>query len=260
MRRIACEECRARGQSLMCQMPASVLGDLRGAGTALLYRPRQVIFGEGMPAEALYLVCRGAVKVYHADRFGREHILAIAAPGDLLGEIASADGDVLSTSAEALTEAQVLHLPRQRIASFIERHPETAMRFLAALSRELAAARHKVRDLALKSAESRLAGLLLELACSAGDGGLPARRIHLAHGRRELAEMVGVSTETAIRLLAALKRKGAIATEGRDVLIADPDRLARIAQHDDSMPPEVRRATGSTTPTAPKPDAAQFEP
>ncbi|MGH7789188.1 MAG: Crp/Fnr family transcriptional regulator, partial [Candidatus Binatia bacterium] len=164
-------------------------------------------------------------------------------PGDLLGEISLADGDVLSSSAEALTEAQVLLLPRQRIAAFVERHPETAMRFLAALSRELAVARHKVRDLALKSAESRLAGLLLQLAHSAGDGGTPARRLHLAYGRRELAEMVGVSTETAIRLLAALKRKGAITTEGRDVLIADPERLARIAQHDDATPLELRHVT-----------------
>jgi CRP-like cAMP-binding protein len=179
------------------------------------------------------------VKLYHADRFGREHILAVAGPGSLLGELSLSDGDVLSLSAEALTDAQVLHLPRERIAGFVERHPQTGMRLLAALSRELAVARHKVRDLALKSAESRLAGLLLQLAGAAGDAGAPARHLHLDYRRRELADMVGVTTETAIRLLAGLKRKGAIATSGRDVVIADAERLTRIAQHDDAAPSGV---------------------
>jgi CRP-like cAMP-binding protein len=246
MRRIPCEACPARTGSLTCDLPDDVLGDFRAAGSTMLCRPRQVIFGEGMPAAALYLLCSGAVKLYHADRFGREHILEVAGPGDMLGELSLDEDDVMSASAEALTEAQVLYLPRERIAAFLERHPETAMRFLAALSRELSHARHKVRELALKGAESRLAGLLLRLARAGGDRTTPARQLDLPYTRRELAEMVGVSTETAIRLLAALKRRGAITTAGREVVIADAERLARIAQHDDATPAEVRPR--STTP------------
>lgn len=240
MRRIPCEACPARTGSLMCEVPEGTLSDFRAAGTTMLYRPRQVIFGEGMPSAALYLVCRGAVKLYHSDRFGRQHILEVAGPGALLGELSLDDGDVMSASAEALSEAQVLHLPRERVAAFVERHPETGMRFVAALSRELALARHKVRELALKGAESRLAGLLLRLARADGDDIGPAHHLHLPYTRRELAEMVGVSTETAIRLLAVLKRRGAITAEGRDVVIADAERLARIAQHDDTGADEGR--------------------
>lgn len=233
MRRIACENCTARVDSLVCDIPADVLGDLRAAGSAMIYRPRQVIFGEGTPSSALFLVCHGAVKLYHSDRFGRDHILEIAGPGALVGELSLDDGDVMSVSAEALTEAQVSSYSRERLTSFIQRHPETGVRFLAALSRELAVARRKARDLALKGAESRLAGLLLQLGRAAGD--LEAgRAIGLRYSRRELAEMIGVSTETAIRLLAALKRKGAIRSEGRDVVLDDLDRLTRIAQHDET--------------------------
>jgi CRP-like cAMP-binding protein len=234
MRRIPCESCAVRGASLACNLPADVLADFRAAGTAVLYRPRQVIFGEGTPAAALYLLCHGAVKIFHSDRFGRDHILEVAAPGALLGELALDDGELMSVSAEALTEAQVLHLSRERLAEFIRRHPETALRFMAALSRELAVARQKVRELALKSAEGRLAGLLLQLARTDGTGVAAGARLHLPYTRRELAEMVGVSTETAIRLLAGLKRKGAIAADKREVVIADAERLMRIAQHDET--------------------------
>ena len=239
MRRIHCTDCRARPGNPVCDLPTDVLGDFRAAGSAMLYRPRQVIFGEGMPAAALYLVCHGAVKLYHSDRFGRDYILEIAAPGSLLGELSLDEDDTMSVSAEAQTEVQVLYLPRNRLAAFVERHPETAVRLLAALSRELAGARHKIRDLAFKSAESRLAGLLLQLA--GARGGVPARRLQLPYTRRALAEMIGVSTETAIRLLATLKRKGTIATEGREVVIADAAQLARIARHDDPTELEIQR-------------------
>jgi CRP-like cAMP-binding protein len=233
MRRISCENCTARAASLVCDVPGDVLGDLRAAGSAMLYRPRQVIFGEGAPSTALFLVCHGAVKLYHSDRFGRDHILEVAGPGALIGELSLDDEDQMSVSAEALTESQVSSFSRERLAAFIQRHPETGVRFMAALSRELAVARRKARDLALKGAESRLAGLLLQLARAGGELG-PGRPLGLRYSRRELAEMIGVSTETAIRLLTALKRKGAIRSDGRDVVLADVDRLTRIAQHDEA--------------------------
>ena len=238
MRRIPCESCSVRGANLACNLPADVLADFRAAGTAILYRPRQVIFGEGTPAAALYLLCHGAVKVFHSDRFGRDHILEVAAPGALLGELALDDGELMSVSAEALTDAQVLHLPRERLAAFLRRHPETALRFMAALSRELVVARQKVRELALKSAEARLAGLLLQLARAETVEVASGARLHLPYTRRELAEMIGVSTETAIRLLAGLKRKRAVAADKREVVIVDAERLMRIAQHDDTTVPE----------------------
>jgi CRP-like cAMP-binding protein len=114
---------------------------------------------------------------------------------------------------------------------FLQRHPLTAVRLLGALSEELASARQKTRDLALKGAESRLASLLLRLVSADGapDDG---QRVALPYTRRELAEMVGVSTETAIRLLARLKKKKAIDTNRRDLVVIDAEKLQRIANTD----------------------------
>lgn len=57
-------------------------------------------------------------------------------------------------------------------------------------------------------------------------------RFTLRSSRRELAERIGVSTETAIRLLGRLKQKRAIATSQRELVIADAEKLAPIANHD----------------------------
>jgi CRP-like cAMP-binding protein len=232
MRKIRCETCPTRSQGAICDLPVDALKDFQLAGSTAIYRPRQVIFSEGAPPNGLYLICSGSVKLYHSDRFGREHILEIADPGSILGELSLDDGPPLSISAEAITEAQLCFLSRERLVPFLQKHPETAIRLVTTLSAELAAARRKVRDLALKGAESRLAGLLVQLARA--NGAEPAgRQVQLGYSRRELAEMVGVSTETAIRLLGKLKQKHAITVERREITITDFDKLTKLANYDE---------------------------
>jgi len=216
---------------MLCDLPPDALEDFRTAGAVALYKPRQVIFSEGGPSAGLYLICHGAVKLYHSDRFGRDHILEIAGPGVLLGELSLEDNTTLSVSAEAITEAQLSYLSRDRLSSFLGKYPSTGVRFIEALSRELASAREKARDLALKGAESRLATLLMQLARTEGEPA-PGARLQLQYTRRELAEMIGVSTETAIRLLSRLKERGVLDSDRRTLIIADPERLTRIANHE----------------------------
>ena len=66
-----------------------------------------------------------------------------------------------------------------------------------------------------------------------GQGEAPAggdAHVRLRYSRRELAEMIGVCPETAIRLLGKLKRRGVIAPEGRQIVVTDLDKLLRVAQ------------------------------
>jgi CRP-like cAMP-binding protein len=210
-------------------LPPEAMEDFRAIGQMRMCKPRQVLFGEGNPCEGLYLLCHGNVKLYHSDRFGREHILEIAGPGTVLGEFAANGDETMSASAEALTESQISFLPHDAIVTLVQKHSVTAVRLIEALSRELATARRKTRDLALKPAESRLAGLLLQL-CKA-EGSDAGQTVALPYSRRELAEMIGVSTETAIRLLSKMKKRGIIQMDRNGMRIAEVERLTRIAEH-----------------------------
>jgi len=232
MRRIACENCPIRDTSCIADLPAKKLDEFRGMSSMVIYKPRQVIFHEDTPAGGLYVLCHGAVKLYQSDRFGRDHILGVAAPGEVLGELPLDPQEPYSASAEALTASQLCYLPRERLGPFIQMHPMTGIRLIAALSKALGVARRKARDLALKRAETRLAELLVELVENAGETTDDGRtRIKLEYSRREIAEMIGVSTETAIRLLGQLQRRKVIATHRRQLIIADVERLARLANH-----------------------------
>jgi len=230
MRKILCENCAIRDTGIIADLPIEKLDEFRSCSTTAIYKARQVIFHEGTPASGLYILCHGAVKLYQSDRFGRDHILAVAGDGDVLGELPVDPTESYSTSAEALTESQLCYLPRERLVQFIQLHPMTGVRLIAALSTALGAARKKARDLALKPAETRLAELLLYIARSAGQPiSNGATRITLGYSRREIAEMIGVSTETAIRLLGRLKKKRVITAHQRELVIADVEKLARFA-------------------------------
>jgi CRP-like cAMP-binding protein len=234
MRKIMCESCPVRVDGALCNVPPEAQEDFRSVATNIVFRAHQVVFAEGTPSTGLYLVCSGTVKLFHADRFGREHILEVAGPGAVLGEFSLGPGQPLSISAETLTESQLALLPRERLEWFVRRYPDTAIRLIDTLTRDLGRARRKVRDLAFKDAQSRLATLLVQLAEAAN--GQPSRRVRLSYKRREIAEMIGVSTETAIRLLAKLKGKQVIAVDRRDIVITDLPQLTRIARHDECEP------------------------
>lgn len=231
MRKIACESCALRRRGIIADLRDEQLESFHACSTVALYRPRQVIFHAGASASGLYILCHGAVKLYQSDRFGRDHILAVATAGDILGELPSDPLATYSAAAEALTEAQLCYLSRARLTPFLEEHPMVGVRLIAALSAALGAARRKVRALALKPAEGRLAELLIQLA-NANNRSDTGRGFTLRYSRRELAQMIGVSTETVIRILGRLKRKRAISTAHRELIIADMGQLAAIANHD----------------------------
>lgn len=231
MRKISCEDCALRDRSIVGDLTDAELAAFRRCGVTVLYRRRQVIFHERSPAAGLYVLCQGQVKLYQSDRFGREHILGVAHPVDVLGELPADPQESYSVSAEAVTDVQVCFLPRERLIPFIREHPAVGVRLIGALSRALGAARQKVRELALKTAEGRLAALLLDLARTEARGDV-ATRFRLPYTRREIGEMIGVSPETAIRLLAALRRKRLIDLGGREVALLDGPRLRRLAAQD----------------------------
>jgi len=110
MRRIDCEHCAIRTtKDIIRDLPLSELDTFRACGTSAIYKHRQIIFHEGNPANGLYILCHGAVKLYQSDRFGHDHILDIAVPGDVLGELPLDPTESYSVSAEAIADSQLCY-------------------------------------------------------------------------------------------------------------------------------------------------------
>ena len=247
MRKVRCEECTLRKMCIVADLQNDKLDRFRAWSHSATYRSRQVIFHNGAPATGLYILCYGAVKLYQSDRFGRDHIVSVAGPGEIIGEVPTNVADPYSVSAEAMTDSQLCYLPREHLDELFQLHPRSAVCVAMLLSKALSATRKKARALALKSAEGRLADLIIQLAAASngnghangnGNGNGNGRkggitRLQLRYSRREIAEMIGVSTETAIRLLGRLEEKKAITVAHRELAIADAQKLARIANYED---------------------------
>jgi CRP/FNR family transcriptional regulator len=163
------------------------------------------------------------VKTSSALPDGREQILGISGPGDLLGFEALYE-NAYGCTAEAVTEVEVCGLPRAKLSELLSRHPEISLNFIRLLNRELERSRTQVRDLGVKDAKERVASLLLSLS-----PGRDAKTFSLALTRAEIAEMVGVAPETLIRILSEFKRKKLIQARGREIAILNPARLSTLA-------------------------------
>ncbi len=189
----------------------------------------ETVFQEGMPAFGLYLVCRGKVKLAKRTRGGHSQILKLLGPGEILGEKTMFDRECYTCYAKTLEDSLLAFIPREEFLAFLRRHPEVALRLLERLSRESKVFGDRLVEITSRSARERVARALLELAHAFGHDTGEGWDIGVELPRGELAEMAGVSTETAIRILSEFKEKGLVALPGRRILLRKRDELRALA-------------------------------
>jgi len=189
----------------------------------------ETVFHEGMPAFGLYILCRGKVKVAKHTRGGRSQILKLLGPGEILGEKTLFDQETYTCYAKTLEPSRLMFIPREDFLSFVRRHPEVAIRLVEKLSRELKVFGDRLVEITSRSAKERVARVLLELARAFGEEREEGLDLGVELPRGELAEMAGVSTETAIRILSELKERGIVSLSGHRIVVNKLETLEGLA-------------------------------
>jgi CRP/FNR family transcriptional regulator len=200
-------------------------------GKALIYEKGEVIFQEGEPAFGLYVVCEGKVKLAKHSRHGKQQILKLLGPRELLGEKTMFDRGVYTAYAQTLERTRVKFFERDQFLTFLKEHPEVELRLIEKLSRELGGFEDKLIETAYESAQGRLARLLLMIAEKFGRPEKHRTYIGIDLARQELAEFAGISTETAIRTFSRFKTRGLVELDGHKVYIIDKDGLTAMVEH-----------------------------
>lgn len=194
----------------------------------LTYERGQTLFQEDEPLYGYYLVCEGAVKLSRHLSDGKRHIVAILGPGDILGLEATARGR-FTLEAEALEKTRVGFIDKGELTELLERYPRLAAALIQKLSEEVSALQERLWATARQGAQNKLAYLLLELARTHGRTHPEGTLIDVELTREELAEMAGVSRETASLTLSHFTARGWIRTdEGRKTLIRDAPALEAL--------------------------------
>ncbi len=176
-----------------------------------------VIFREGDPVTAFFIVSRGVVESYRTGPCGDDRMIHLVHPGESFAEAAVASPLGYLANARALEAAEIVAIESQPFLIHISERPELALRMLATLGRRMRGLVAVIEGYQLRDTESRLLRWLLD-RCDSPTG--PAT-VTLATTRAMLATELGTRRETLSRLLTRLRGCGVIQIEGRKIQISD---------------------------------------
>lgn len=202
-----------------------------------------VLFTAGDAADGLYVLLRGKVKMTRPSRrqqqlvpptrrvrtalpAPRESLLSLIGPGEVFGELSLMDGGRRSTTARAMLDCELRHVPGPAIKELVATRHDVALAMLAQMTHRVRVSNDVISGLVLSDVPGRLARLLLTLSERFGeqvDGGV---EVHHDLTQAELAQMVGASRETVNKVLTDFATRKWISMSGKTVLIREPGRLA----------------------------------
>lgn len=189
------------------------------------YRKGSVVFVQGEPGERCFVIVSGTVKIsaYHPD--GREAVLAVLGPGDVLGELALFEQSPRSADAAVLEDAELLSIDAKSLSEAILAHPEIGLALLNVLGLRIRQTNEAFQDIAFFDVPGRVARRLADLADTHGVEAAEGVLIDIALSQESLAQMVGATRESVNKALALLKRRGLVARTGRRYIVSDVSRL-----------------------------------
>lgn len=180
------------------------------------------IFGEGEAADYVYQVVSGAVRTYRILRDGRRQIDEFHFAGEYFGlEM----GETHRITAEALTDASIRMIRRGALSDLAAKRSDAARALFRLTAEGLQRCQDHVLMLGRRSAQERVVGLLLDIACRTN----ARAELDVPMGRQDMADYLGLTIETVSRALTALQDEGLIALPTvRHVVLKDRRALERM--------------------------------
>lgn len=192
-------------------------------------RRGDVLWNAGDAADALTLIVKGRVKIVRHGG-GADMILEIFSQGEPVGAVAVYNRMPYPASAIALEPATVLQIPARDYFALLERHPDLSRTLIAEMTRLYTSLARKLEASRSQRVEARVAQLFLSLAERMGREGEGGTVIAMTLSRQEVAEMVGTTVESSIRVLSRWGRSGVLVTGQERFVIPSLDALRAIAE------------------------------
>ena len=203
--------------------------DLHAAGRRRSYGAAVTIVHEGDDAGPVVVLLRGRAKVSTTGAVGREAIIAVRGPGDLIGELSAIDDSPRSASVTTLEPVEALLLPGSHFATLLESHPRIALVILRMVAGRLRDADTGQAQLGTHDVVARVSQRVIELADRFGEKHDGRIEIALPLSQEELAAWVGASREAVSKALQQLRSLGIVETGRRHLTVLDLDALRRRA-------------------------------
>lgn len=191
------------------------------------------VFCLGDGFHALFAIRSGSVKTYTITEDGSEQITGFHLPGELIGLDAINSGQH-PCGAKALETTSVCEIPFERLEELAETIHGLGRQLLRIMSREIQSDEELLTLLGKKSAEERLATLLLSLAHRYGERGFSSREFHLSMSRNDIGNYLGLAVETVSRLFSRFQQQNLITVQNKHICIEKLPRLQALAGYTNS--------------------------
>lgn len=193
-----------RSTAIFAGLSAQTLEQLISDASVHLHDRSEVLFMQGDPAIAFYVVLDGWVKVYRMTPAGEEAVVGVFTRGQSFAEAAAFTGGEYPASGETVTECRTLIIPARRLFERIRHSPEIGLAMLASTSRHLHALIQQIEQLKAHTGAQRIAEFLLSLA-PVGEGSCT---IALPYDKALIAGRLGMKPESLSRAFQRLRGVG----------------------------------------------------
>lgn len=222
-----CEQCIVRQFSSLKALGKDELLKMAECKTSYTIKKGEPIFEEGEITNGIYCIKDGVCKLSKLSSNGKDQIVKLVKPGELLGQRSMISEEPANLSAVALEDMEVCFIPKTEILQFFNQNNQFSMNVMKTICGDLKDADEHMVDLAQKSVKERLAATLIYLEDTFGNDTEGNLRLQLS--REELAGMIGTATESCIRLLSELNKSELIELVGKKIKIKDKTKLKRLS-------------------------------
>jgi len=222
-----CEQCIVRQFSSLKALNKDELLRMAECKTSYTIKKGEPIFEEGEVTNGIYCIKDGVCKLSKLSDNGKDQIVKLVKPGELLGQRSMISDEPANLSAIALEDMEVCFIPRSEVMQFFNENNQFSMNVMKTICEDLKGADDHMVNMAQKTVRQRLVETLIYLEETFGkneDGSL-----HIQLSREELAGMIGTATESCIRLLSELNKSNLIELNGKKIFITDKNKLKRFS-------------------------------
>jgi len=208
---------------------ATLLGKIKSGKQELTFRKGEKIFSQGEPADSVYFIQIGRIKISVVSSAGKEAVLAMPGPHEFFGEGSLVNQSLRVSTAKTLEASTVFRIEKRAMIRSLYEQPDLSEKFMALLLTRNIDLEADLCDQLFNHSEKRLARVLLKLARLrehdvAPDAGVPL----LSH--ETLAEMVGTTRSRITHFMNKFRTMGLIEYNGK--LVIRTELLTDLVLHD----------------------------
>lgn len=187
----------------------------------------EVLFHEASPAEAVYFVNEGKVKISKSTPDGKEILLSIRQPGEMFAEVAlfKEANCTYPATASVIENGAVSLIRNEELELFLYQHPELGMAIFRVMAERLQISQATLRDVALYGKLGALATTLVRLTEDYGEAADDGVIIKLKLTHEDLGSFFGATRESVTRMMNQLKQQGILNKHQGNIIINDLDGL-----------------------------------